>query len=75
MQMLYHKGISLLGYAGGQLSPEQRSAGLERALQALRDGSLQVRIDDVLPLDQVNEALERLAERKVQGKLILDLQR
>ena len=75
LQTLYHKGVSVLGYAGGQLSREQRSAGLEGALGALRDGSLKVRIDEALPLDDVNEALERLANRKVRGKLILDLQR
>lgn len=75
LQSLYRKGISLLGYAGGQLSREQHRAGLERALEALRDGTLRVRIDEVLPLDMVNEAFERLAQGKVQGNLILDLTR
>ncbi len=75
MQMLYRKGLSILGYAGGQLGREQRRAGLGQALEALRDGSLKVRIDAVVPLEKVNEAFERLAQRKVQGKLVLDLQR
>jgi NADPH2:quinone reductase len=75
LQTLYRKAASLLGYAGGQLDRERRRAGLERALEALRDGSLRVAIDDVLPLEQVNEAFERLADRKVEGKLILDLRR
>jgi NADPH:quinone reductase len=75
MQMLYRKGVSILGYAGGQLPREQRRAALQRALEALRDGSLRVRIDDVLPLDKLNEALERLAQGNHTGKLLLDLQR
>ena len=75
LQSLYRKGISLLGYGGGQLASEQRHAALERALQALADGTLRVHIDDVLALDEINEALERLADREVKGKLIIDLRR
>jgi NADPH:quinone reductase len=75
MQMLYRKGLSILGYAGGQLGHEQRRAGLEDALLALRDGALRVWIDEVLPLDLVNEAFERLAQRRVRGKLVLELRR
>jgi NADPH2:quinone reductase len=71
----YRKGLSLLGYAGGQLGRERRRAGLAQALEALRDGSLRVHLDEVLALGQVNEAFERLADRKVAGKLILDLRR
>ncbi len=73
MQLLYRKAISLLGYGGMQLTSEERRAGLAAALQALRDGDLQVRIDDVLALDQVNDAFARLVERRVQGNLLLDL--
>jgi NADPH2:quinone reductase len=75
LRALYRKGLSLLGYAGGQLGREGRRAGVERALGALRDGSLRVHIDDALPLDDVNEAFERMVDRKVRGKLILDLRR
>jgi NADPH2:quinone reductase len=75
MQMLYRKGLSILGYGGGQLPREKRRAALQQALQALRDGSLRVRVDQVRPLEDVNEALERLAERKVAGKLLLDVRR
>lgn len=73
LQTLYRKGVSLLGFGGGQLGRERRRAGLEQALEALRDGSLRVRVDTVLPLEEVNDALERLAAHDVQGKLILDL--
>jgi NADPH:quinone reductase len=73
MQLLYRKMISVLGYGGMQLRPEERRAGLRDALRALAAGELKVRIDEVLALDGVNEAFARLAERHVQGKLLLDL--
>jgi NADPH:quinone reductase-like Zn-dependent oxidoreductase len=55
------------------LTPEERRRGLHNALNALRDGQLRVRIDEVLPLDQVNDAFRRLVERRVRGNLLLDL--
>lgn len=73
MQVLYRKTISVLGYGGMQLGREERREGLEAALTALQAGDLRCVIDDVLPLDRVNDAFKRLAERKVQGKLLLDL--
>jgi D-arabinose 1-dehydrogenase-like Zn-dependent alcohol dehydrogenase len=30
-------------------------------------------VDSVLPLEDVNDAFQRLADRRVQGKLLLDL--
>ena len=56
-----------------QLGPEERRHGLEQALEALRDGQLRVRIDSVLPLEDINQAFRRLIDRQVQGKLLLDL--
>jgi NADPH2:quinone reductase len=73
LQTLYRKMVSVLGYGGMQLTSEERRPGLQEALEALRAGELKVRIDDVLALDGVNEALARLAERRVQGNLLLDL--
>jgi NADPH:quinone reductase len=73
IQLLYRKALSLLGYGGGQLDRAERRAGLEAALEAVITGELKVRIDDVLPLDQVNHAFQRLIDRKVQGKVLLDL--
>jgi NADPH:quinone reductase len=73
MQSVYRKMLSLLGYGGTQLTGEERRPGLEAALRALGDGSIRVRIDEVLPLDQVNDAFTRLVQRRVQGKLLLDL--
>lgn len=73
LQVLYRKMISLLGYGGMQLTPEERRPGLEAALEALRAGELRVRIDEVLPLEEVNDAFKRLVDRRVQGNLLLAL--
>jgi NADPH2:quinone reductase len=73
MQTLYRKMISVLGYGGGQLTADERRSGLEQALEALRAGDLRLVIDDILPLARVNEALRRLEQRRVRGKLLLDL--
>jgi NADPH:quinone reductase-like Zn-dependent oxidoreductase len=63
--------LTVHGYGGMQLDAEERRAGLEQALEALRAGALRVQIDAILPLDQVNEAFRRLEERQVKGKLLL----
>jgi NADPH2:quinone reductase len=73
LQSLYRKSGSILGYGGMQLGREQRRSGLEAALRAVRDGELRIPIDSVLPLDQVNDAFQRLVDRRVQGNLLLDL--
>jgi len=73
LQQLYRKMISLFGYGGLQLGRDELRPGLERALRALADGSIKVRIDSVLALDDVNEAFHRLRSRTVQGKLVLEL--
>jgi NADPH:quinone reductase-like Zn-dependent oxidoreductase len=65
--------ISLLGYGGLQLGRAELRPGLERALWVLADGSIKVRIDSVLALEDVNEAFHRPQSRTVQGKLVLDL--
>jgi NADPH2:quinone reductase len=75
LQALYRKGGSILGYAGMLVGADERRAGLRETLRALAEGELRVRIDEVLPLGEVNDALARLAARDVQGKLLLDLTR
>jgi NADPH2:quinone reductase len=73
MQTLYRKSISVLGYGGMLLRRDERRAGLEKALEALRAGELKVVIDEVLPLERVNEAFERIAQRQVRGKVLLGM--
>lgn len=73
LRSLYRKGGSILGY-GGLVEPEDAiGRGLRTALEALRDGSLRVSIDSLVPLEDVNGALERLVRREVSGKLVIDL--
>lgn len=73
LQTLYRKMLTLFGYGGMQLRREERRPGLEATLRAVRDGQLRITIDSVLPLEEVNSAFDRLADRAVQGKLLLDL--
>jgi NADPH2:quinone reductase len=73
MQLVYRKAVALLGYGGILLTREERRPGLQAALEAVRAGELKVRIDSVLPLEEVNDAFRRLVDRRVQGKLLLDL--
>ncbi len=73
LQNLYRKGITLYGYAGMLLTREERRDGLRAALEALARGDLRVSIDEALPLADVNEALARLEQRRVRGKLLLAL--
>lgn len=73
LQALYRKGLSVLGYAGLLEPAESVHAAMRHALDAVRDGLLDVPVDEVMPLDEVNGAFERLARREVQGKLLLSL--
>lgn len=74
LQTLYRSALRILGYGGLRDSGEVLGAALATALRALADGRLDVAIGKMMPLSQVNEALELLAARKVRGKLVLDLQ-
>lgn len=72
LRSLYGKGITVYGYAGLLESDEAMRAAIARALQALADGHLSVPVDLVLPLDQVNESFDRIRQRQVRGKIVLD---
>ncbi|HTX63995.1 MAG TPA: zinc-binding alcohol dehydrogenase family protein [Acidimicrobiales bacterium] len=70
---LYRKHLTILGY-GGLIEPaEVVRRSVQGALEAVRDGRMSVRIDSVLALEDVNDALRRIAERDVAGKLVLAL--
>jgi NADPH2:quinone reductase len=74
LQALYRKSLRVMGFGGLMESDTATAAGIAEALQAVADGRLEVCIDDVIPLAGVNTAFERLVDRSVRGKLVLDLQ-
>jgi NADPH:quinone reductase len=73
LQMVYRKMLTLFGYGGMQLKRAERRSGLEATLCAVRDGDLRIVVDSVLALEDVNEAFARLVDRRVRGKVLLDL--
>jgi NADPH2:quinone reductase len=73
LQALYRKSLRVLGYGGLMESEEALTKASRAALEALNDGRFKVTVDAVLPLERANEAFERLVDRSVSGKLLLDL--
>jgi NADPH:quinone reductase len=72
MRTFYRKGTRLLGYGGLLLTPPQRDRAFAALFADVANGSLQVPIDDVLPLAQANDAHQRILNKQVEGKLLLD---
>jgi NADPH2:quinone reductase len=72
IQALYRKSLTVYGYGGLIESDEVMARHIGVALNALRDGRLEVVVQPV-PLEQANVALHMLAQRQVCGKLVLDL--
>jgi NADPH2:quinone reductase len=72
LRSLYGKGLRVLGYAGLLESDEAMGAAIREALHALASGQLAVPVDSAVPLHDVNEAFERIQQRQVRGKLVLD---
>lgn len=73
LQVLYRKGLSVLGYGGLSEPQDALHRGMVGALGALRVGRLAVTTGSVLPLEAAQEALDRLAARSATGKLVLSL--
>lgn len=73
LQALYRKGLTVYGYAGLIEPDDVMARHTSQALEALRDGRLRVVIDRAVPLAEVNDAFQLLADRQVRGKLLLDL--
>ena len=71
LRELYRNRLCVFGYGGLRLTNEERRKGLEAALEALASGRLRIPIGQVWRLEDVNQALESLADRTVTGKAIL----
>jgi NADPH2:quinone reductase len=73
LQQLYRKGLTVIGYGGLTEPPEVLRDATHRTLAAMAAGAMTVTVDSAIPLTDVNEALTRLAERRVRGKLVLEV--
>jgi NADPH:quinone reductase-like Zn-dependent oxidoreductase len=69
-----HGGLSIFGfYLFHELEHQPAGAGLTRLAALLDAGKLDVHIDDVLPFSQIAEAVDRLWNRGVTGKIVVTL--
>ncbi|MGZ4770021.1 MAG: quinone oxidoreductase family protein [Ilumatobacteraceae bacterium] len=75
LRRLYRKGVTLLGYSGLVDSPEEQRESLDTLLSMMAAGALHVPIGEVLPLGAVADALARILDRGVEGKIVLDCQK
>lgn len=73
MRNLYRNGITLMGYTGLLLRPDERAAALNDLFADLASGKITVAIDEVLPLAAAGEAHRRILAKEVVGKLVLDV--
>jgi len=70
------KGCSIVGVFWGDFSrrePEQFAARAQQLDRWFREGKLKPHVSDTLPLERAVEALTRMANRSVVGKLVLTM--
>ncbi len=73
MRNLYRNAITLFGYTGFLLTAEEATATLTALLADVAAGRLIVPIDGVLALAGAQEAHQRILNRAVEGKIVLDV--
>ena len=76
LNILLLKGCSAVGVFWGEAvrrAPEQHSANMAKLLSWIAEGQLSPRIDKAFPLEQARDALRLFDERKVNGKIILEI--
>ena len=72
------KGTSLVGVFWGRFNAEQPKDARQNIIDLLRmlqEGKIKPHISGVYPLEDAAKALTQMAERKVTGKLVIDLGR
>ncbi|HVX20190.1 MAG TPA: zinc-binding alcohol dehydrogenase family protein [Acidimicrobiales bacterium] len=74
LQQLYRKSLTVYGYGGLSEPADRINQGIADVLRALADGVFTAAVDEVVPLGDVNRALDRLTDRSLRGKVVLDLQ-
>ena len=70
------KNYSIVGVFAGAWTtnfPDEAAEAADRIMGLVGEGRLRPRIDRVLPLEQAAEAMRALAERKVQGRIVLQV--
>ena len=75
LRRLYRKGVTLLGYSGLVETPAEQRESLDTLLSMMAAGALHVPIGEVLPLSAAADALARILDRGVEGKIVLDCQK
>jgi NADPH:quinone reductase len=68
------KNYSIVGvFAGAWMSnfPDEAAQAADKVMTLVGEGRLRPRVDRVLPLDQAPEAMRAVAERTVQGRMVL----
>ncbi len=73
MRNLYRNGVSVFGYTGLLLTPDERATTLDLLFAEVAAGRLTIAIDEVLPLSAAGEAHQRILNKGVEGKLVLDV--
>jgi NADPH2:quinone reductase len=70
------KNYSIVGvFAGawGERSPDELARAADRIVGLVGEGKLRPHIDRVLPLERAGEAMSAIAERTVQGRIVLQV--
>jgi len=68
------KNYSIVGVFTGAWTtkfPDEAAQAADKVMAFIDEGKLRPRVDRVLPLEQAAEAMSALAERRVQGRIVL----
>lgn len=74
LNLVLLKGCQIVGVFWGQFAmrdPARNRKNGERVFEWVREGKLKPHVDDKIPFERASEALLRMAERKVKGKILL----
>ncbi|MGI9116122.1 MAG: quinone oxidoreductase family protein [Gaiellales bacterium] len=70
-QEMYRKNARVVGYSGLPVAPEATARSMEALFALVAAGTLEAVIADELPLEHVNEAVQRIKDNRAGGKLLL----
>ena len=74
MNLPLFKNYSIVGVFAGAWTtnfPNESAKAADRVMTLVGEGALRPRVDRVLPLEQAAEAMRAVAERSVQGRMVL----